>query len=121
MVAPQPFEAFVGSLLGSLVALAFVPDLGLQEDVGPVANTFADAAFVLVDGRGVDQPVADIERGLDRFGCIVLVDLVGAEAELRDLAVVIQRKRGVIGHEISFAHTMVQTAHVSGNSPCPVP
>ena len=121
MVAPQPFEAFVGSLLGPLEALAFVPDLGLQENVGPVADASADPAFILVDGRGVDQPVADIERGLDRFGCIVLVDLVGAEAQLRELAAVIERESGIIGHKISFAVPTDLRRHVSGKAPCPVP
>ena len=113
MIAAKPFEAFVRRLERPVVALAVVPDLGLQENVRPGADAFADAFLIAIDRCGIDQPIADIERGLDRLGGVGIVDLVSAEAKLRDLAAIVERERGVIGHDVSFGSPMVDTAHVS--------
>ena len=79
-IAAKPFEAFVRRLERPVVALAVVPDLGLQENVRPVADALADAFLIAIDCCGIDQPIADIERGLDRLGGVGIVDLVSAEA-----------------------------------------
>ena len=101
MLAPQTIEAFLRGFLGPLVPLAFVPDLGLQEDIGPVADPLADALFVFVDRRRVDQPVPDIERGFHDFGRVAFVDLVRTEAELGDLALVVESESGIVGQILS--------------------
>ncbi len=115
MVAVQTLEAFVDGFFAALEALALVPDLGLEEDVGPIRHAFPDALLVLIDRGGVDQEVAGIERGADRLGCVAIVDLVGAEAQLRNLAIIVEGKRGIVGHRFSFALTMVQRGEVSRN------
>ena len=60
----------VEGVQGLVVAVVADPDLGLDEHLGAVearaADAFADLALVAVGRGGVDVPVADLERGLDR-------------------------------------------------------
>ena len=102
MFAPQPLQAVGEGLLGPVEPLALVPYLRGQEDVAPVADPFANAFLVLVDGGGVHQPVAGFQRGLDRICGIVLLDLPGPEAQLGYLAAVVEGEGGLVGHGFSL-------------------
>src|SRR5690606_6373674 len=81
-----------------LGALVLVPQLGGHEqlvagDAGG-GDGAADALLVLVDRRGVDMAVSDLEGvGHHPLGLVGL-DEEDTEAELRDLVAVVERDRG---------------------------
>ena len=63
-------DGLVEGMQGLVVSVVAHPDLGLDEHLGAVdaraADAFADFALIAVGRSGVDMPVADLERGLDR-------------------------------------------------------
>jgi hypothetical protein len=86
-------------------AVEAVVELGGHEDLlardAGVADALADALLVPVHLGGVDVPVTDLQGGLHRLRGLLRLDLVDAEAELRDLHAVVQGDRGHGGHERS--------------------
>ena len=99
----DPVDAeLAGALLEAVqrlvVAVVADPDLGLQEDVGPVdagvGDGLADLALVPVRGGGVDVPVAGRERGLDRGAGLLRRGLEDTEADGGHLDAVVQGHGG---------------------------
>jgi hypothetical protein len=77
--------ALLEGVEGLVVAVVVDPDLGLDEDLGPVdpgcGDRFADLALVGRGGGGVDEPVAGVEGGADGIAGLVRWGLEDAEAE----------------------------------------
>jgi hypothetical protein len=82
------------------------PDLGREPDVGAVDSAgrdpLADLSLVLVRPRGVDVPVADLERIADALARVLAGDQPGAEAEPRDLGA-LDRELGRISSHVRHA------------------
>ncbi len=104
----EPVEAPAHRLRRPLATVVVVPDLGGDEELvardAGRADRPPDALLVAVHGRGVDVPVADLERlGDDPLGVSVR-HLVRAHAELRDRDAVAHRDRRDGGAEDPAAH-----------------
>jgi hypothetical protein len=79
---------------GLVVAVVADPHLGLDEHLGAVharaANTLTHLTLVEVGGSGVDQPVADPERLLDRCRGDIRRRLEDTESDRRHLDTIVQ-------------------------------
>lgn len=91
--------ARVIGLVKAVVELAGDEDLAALK--AGVADALADFLFISVHFGGVDVPVSDVERRLDRRGRLVGLDLEHPETELWDLDTVVEFDRGNLAHGIS--------------------
>ena len=70
------------------------PDFRLEEDVltgyAGAADALADLALVAVSGGGIDVPVADAQRGLDRVGGLLRGGLEDAQTDGGQFDAVVQ-------------------------------
>src|SRR5579875_2808945 len=71
IVRPKPFQARVERRQRAVIALVGVPQLGDQVDFvsgyARFGNCPSGLTFVVVHCRGVDVPVAGLQRGADRL------------------------------------------------------
>ncbi|MQM40047.1 hypothetical protein KBTX_04089 [wastewater metagenome] len=81
-------QALAHGALQVAVAETVHPDLGGQPDVLPghagIGDTPADTGLVAVHLRRVDVAVARLQGGTDHLAGVVVIELEGAEAQLRD-------------------------------------
>ena len=94
VVRVELLERGVESRLRGVESLVLVGELGgdeqvLARDVRGLHGA-AHAAFVLVAGRGVDVPVAGVDRLADDIGRDIVLDLPDAVAELGDGPAVVE-------------------------------
>ena len=104
LVNAQLKGALLEAVQRLVVSVVADPDLGLQEDFGPVqlgaAHCLADLALVSVGRRRVDVSVPGAECGADGISGLVRGRLEDAEAERGHLhpVVQLQRRGGGLGH-----------------------
>lgn len=89
---PEQRQAFVQRRGG--VALPVVPQFGGDERLAAL-RPVADAAFVAVDGGGIDQAIAEVERAAHHPRGLPVGKFPGAEAQLGHGAAIVE---GQIGH-----------------------
>jgi hypothetical protein len=96
LVGAQLAGALVEAVQGLVVAVVADPDLGFQEDLGPVdargADRLADLAFVAVRRRGVDVPVTGRERRRHRGPGLIWWGLEDTEPDGGHFDAVVQRE-----------------------------
>src|SRR5580658_9400155 len=94
------------------------PDFGGEEYVltldGGGFQAFADGALVIVHFRGVDMPVAEIERRLHHLGANPAAQIPGAEAKQRYAGAMGTHRGDLIFTRTHFANVSVQCAPVTG-------
>ena len=86
---PHPLQRLIDGLRRILVGLQLCRDLAGDEKLFPAnaagAHALADAAFVSVGLRGVDQAIAQLYRLANGFRRLGIVDEPGAQSQLGNL------------------------------------
>lgn len=115
VVGPQAGQRRVQTRRQLLVGLVGIPDLGGDEHVvaldlrGP--ERFAQMRLAAVGLRGVEVPVAGLERGFDHLHTSPLVgELPESEAELRN-------RVAVVHLEVRYAHFFSLAGLIGATSP----
>ena len=107
VIQPQLVQALVEGGQSLLVSLFRVPQLGGDEQLGPVdaglceelGDGLAHPGFISVDRRGVDAPVSGVQRAEHRCGGLVVRHLPHAQSELGHADAVVEGDVGdVDGH-----------------------
>src|SRR6185437_2426482 len=87
MIEPQLFQAGIERPADRIRHEVFIPDLGGDVEVlardARGGDRLTDSVLVAVHFRGVDVPVAETERALDRRTADVALHAVGPEPEAR--------------------------------------
>lgn len=101
----QALQALVEGAPRLVAPLAIVPELRGEEDLLPrdarIADAAADTGLVAVDGGGIDQAIAGLERPTDEVRRLGIRELPAAVADLRDAASVIEGEgRDGCGREV---------------------
>ena len=96
------FQAFIHRLVGGIEPVPVVPQLGGDEQIlarhARRAQPGAHAGFVAVDRGGVHRTVAGRQRFLDAGRGLVIGHLPHTQAQLRNLAAVVQFHCGYLRH-----------------------
>ncbi len=102
VVEPQPAEAFIERPQGFVKAVIGIGELRCDEKLVPRKVSGRDRLtnpfLVAVDGRGIDQPVAGLDRVPDDMRRLVVGNLPDAQAELRHGPAVVQGQYRLGGH-----------------------
>ena len=118
LVEAELLEALLERVEGRLGALAVVPELGGDEQLGAVdargGQRLAHALFVAVNGGGVDVAVTHRERVGHDAGGFVGFNLEHAETELRNRVAVVE---GDGGYRFRHAPTLWATPTRLSSSP----
>src|SRR5580692_4809477 len=140
----EPLEALVDRALEVAGRQAVEPDLCGDEDVlarhAGGAEAFADFALIAVVLRGIEMPVAEMQRRLDQLDAQIVLQRHGAEPDHRDFGAMTfndmtfdhvhplllkvrlgDQRSAIAGMNASAMRTTPSRSAASGNSPWRAP